>query len=96
MWSNFNILNTTIDFFIKAKYPIIIDCSNILNALKTKVTFVTSRILHNFYKSVVGSSGATAGYPLILEDNVAMWTCPVLKAIQDTVEMQWKINNLAT
>ncbi|RAK90592.1 hypothetical protein BO79DRAFT_216161 [Aspergillus costaricaensis CBS 115574] len=99
-WSNFNIPNATMDFFIKAKHPMVIDCPVVPNALKTKITFVASKALHDFRNPVVGPSGATGANLLVLgddaADNVAAWTRPVLKTIQGAAEMQRKIDNLAT
>ncbi|GKZ78718.1 hypothetical protein AnigIFM56816_002493 [Aspergillus niger] len=95
-WSNFNIPNATMDIFIKTKHPIIIDCLIVPNALKTKVTFVASKRLHDFRNPVMGPSGATDSNPLVIGDDVATWTRPVLKAIQGAAEMQRKIDNLAT
>lgn len=88
-WSNFNTLNATMDFFIKAKHSMVIDCSIILTALKTKIIFVASKTLHDFCNLVMGPSGTTSANPLVLGDdaNIA-WTYSVLKTTQGAAEIQ--------
>ncbi|PWY75558.1 hypothetical protein BO83DRAFT_387580 [Aspergillus eucalypticola CBS 122712] len=67
-WSNFKISHTTIDFFFKAKCPILVNVLMVPNLLKTKVTFVASKVYHDFRQTIVrgGLSGGTGGNLLFI------------------------------
>lgn len=56
--------------------------------LKNKIIFIINKILYNFYKLVISSSGVTSSNSLVITDSTdVIWICLILKIIQGIVNI---------